>query len=141
MTYTHTQDTRTHKTHTHTGLAAARLSSPKIIRHQNEFPCFFFFFFFLPLFILFMCWNSGDWLMQLTCSHHEFSLHHYIGTLQEHGSCDYRDGINMHTLTETHTHTQKSQRHINPCINSEERLHSGRCCITSYCSIVLFVAL
>lgn len=63
------------------------------------------FFFLLSLFILFMCWNSGDWLMQLTCSHHEFSLHHYMGTLQEQGSCDYRDAINMRTLTETHTQT------------------------------------
>lgn len=99
-THTHTQ-VHAH-TYTYTGQASARLSSPKIIRHQNEFPCFFFF---LLLFILFMYWNSGDWLLQLTCSHHEFSLHHYMGTLQEQGSCDYRDAINMHTLTETHART------------------------------------
>lgn len=114
-TQQHWRPTHTHThTYTYTGQAAARLSSPKIIRHQNEFPCFFF----LPLFVLFMCWNSGDWLMQLTCSHHEFSLHHYMGTLQEQGSCDYRDAINMHTLTETHIH-MKSQTHINPCIYSD----------------------
>lgn len=40
--------------------------------------------------------------MQLTYSHHEFSLHHYTDTLQEQGNCDYRDAIDMHTLTETH---------------------------------------
>lgn len=126
-TQQHWRPTHTHiRTHTYTGQAAARLSSPKIIRHQNEFPCFLF----LLLFILFMCWNSGDWLMQLTCSHHEFSLHHYMDTLQEPGSCDYRDAINMHTLTGTHTHTHTSQTHINPCIYSDARMHTKRCCIT-----------
>lgn len=70
--------------------------------------------------------------MQLTCSHHEFSLHHYMGTLQEHGSCDYWDAINMHGLTETHTHTQ-THAFI-------QMSHTRRSCITSDCSIVKLVA-
>lgn len=42
-----TDDLHTHTytcmhTHTYAGQAAARLSSPKIIRHQNEFSCCFF---------------------------------------------------------------------------------------------------
>ena len=41
-THRHTCAHRDIHTHTYTGQAAARLSSPKIIRHQNEFPCFFF---------------------------------------------------------------------------------------------------
>lgn len=95
-TQTHTDTHICMHTHTYPGQAAARLSSPKIIRHQNEFSCFFSFFPPPPLFVLFMCWNSGDWLMQLTCSHHEFSLRHYMATLQERGSWCYNDAINMH---------------------------------------------
>lgn len=128
---------RAHTRITYTGRAAARLSSPKIIRHQNEFPCFFFFF--LPLFVLFMYWNSGDWLLRLTCSHHEFSLHHYMGTLQEQGSCDYRDAINMQTLTETHTHAEISDTHkphafiqINECVLTEILHYSALQCVSSY---------
>lgn len=117
-TQQHWWPTLTHTlTHTNTGQAAARLSSPKIIRHQNEFPCFFS----LPLFILFMWWNSGDWLMQLTCSHHEFSLHHYMGTLQEQESCDYRDAISMHKLTETHRNPRHTLTHA--FIQMNERIH------------------
>lgn len=64
--------------------------------------------------------------MQLTCSHHEFSLHHYMDTLQEQGNSDYRDAINMHTLTETHTDIPDSHKpmHLFRCTNAcQEMLH------------------
>lgn len=85
-------------THTHT-VQATWLSSLKIIRHHYEFPCFL-----LPPLVHFIhVLELWEWLMQLTCSHHEFSLCYYICTLWEHGRHDYGDGINTRACAHAHT--------------------------------------
>lgn len=62
--------------------------------------------------------------MQLTCSHHEFSLHHYMGTLQEPGRLNYSDGINMHALR-ANTHTHKRTHTALP--DAQKPMHLFRC--------------
>lgn len=83
--------------------------------------------------------------MQLTYSHHEFSLHHYTDTLQEQGNCDYRDAIDMHTLTETQIPDTHKPMHLLRCTDAYgEMLHYSTlewvCEICSF-TFKLFVAL
>lgn len=83
------------RTHTRTD-QATWLSSLKIIRHHYEFPCFL-----LPPLVHFIhVLELWEWLMQLTCSHHEFSLRYYICTLPE----PRLRGWHQHTRARTYTH-------------------------------------
>lgn len=124
--------TSTH-THTCTGQAAARLSSPKIIRHQNEFPCFFSpplvrFIHVLELGRLANAVNMlSSWIF-IT------ALHWYITRALE----LRLQGYHQHANSDRNTHTLKSQTHRKPMhLFRWESEYQGMlyCSVLQYCVI------
>lgn len=108
---THTHTHRDIHTHTYTGQAAARLSSPKIIRHQNEFPCFFF----SPLLVHFIhvleLGRLANAVNMLSSWIFITPLHGYITRAGELRLQGCHQHAHTDRNTHTNTHTRRNPRH------------------------------